>query len=174
MTDRSFGVGAAAQSTLQKDRPKSKTVDIIVDNIAYYHPYPSNSKASKVWKYFRCKRSVEYSEQGHCVYCTECRSQQIDGDTTKTKKIECTDQSRDCVIGQLKEHVANHGTVCAAHDKWTLCALCALLMINVLVSIPSEGKNWTQRSINTDSCLFWRRGKTLSNFGVDGTCLVQR
>ena len=69
MTDRSFGAGAAAQSrTLQKERPKSKTVDIIMGDVAYYHPYPSNSKASKVWKYFRCKRSVEYSEQGHvCI-----------------------------------------------------------------------------------------------------------
>ena len=32
---------------------------------------------------------------------------------------ECTDQSRDRVIELLKEHIANHGTVCAAHDKWT-------------------------------------------------------
>ena len=35
MTDRSFGAGAAAQSrTLQKERPTSKTVDIIVDDVA--------------------------------------------------------------------------------------------------------------------------------------------
>ena len=162
MTYTSFGAGAAAQSTLQKDRPKSKTVDIIVDNIAYYHPYPSNSKASKVWKYFRCKRSVEYSEQGHCVYCMECCSQQIDGDTTKTKKFECTDQSRDRVIGLLKEHVANHGTVCAAHNKWTLCALCALLMINLLVSRPSEGKNGhSNPSIQTAAC-FGEEGRPFS------------
>ena len=116
-------------------------------------PYPSDSKASKVWKYFRCKRSVENSEQGHCVYCTKCSSQQIDGDTTKTKKIECTDQSRVRVIGLLKEHVANHDTVCAAHDKWTLCALCALLMINLLVSRPSKGKNGRSNpSIQTAAC----------------------
>ena len=32
---------------------------------------------------------------------------------------ECANQSRDRVIGLLKEHIANHGIMCAAHDKWT-------------------------------------------------------
>ena len=29
------------------------------------------------------KRGIEYSQQGHCV-CIECRSQKMDGNTTKT------------------------------------------------------------------------------------------
>jgi hypothetical protein len=68
MTDRSFVAAAAAQSTPQKDRPKSKTVDIIMDDAAYYHhPYPSNPNlnASNVWRFFRCKKGVEYSQHGH-------------------------------------------------------------------------------------------------------------
>ncbi len=59
MADASFGAGGAAQSTPQKDKPKSKTADIIVDDVAYYHPYPSNPKPSNVWNYFRCKGGVE-------------------------------------------------------------------------------------------------------------------
>ena len=83
MANASVGAGAASQSTSQTERPKSKTADIIVDDVTYYHPYPHNTSTSNVWNYFRCKRGVEYSEQGHCVYCMQCRSKQIDGDKTK-------------------------------------------------------------------------------------------
>ena len=55
-----------------------------MDDVAYYHPYPSNPKGSNVWKYFRCKRGVEYSQEEHCLSCIECRLQQIHGDKTKT------------------------------------------------------------------------------------------
>ncbi len=58
MADTSYGAASAAQSTPQKDRPKSKTADIIVDYVTYYHPYPSTPNASNVWRYFRCKRGV--------------------------------------------------------------------------------------------------------------------
>ena len=33
---------------------------------------------------FLCKRDVEYFEQGHCVYCMQCRSKLMDGDKTKS------------------------------------------------------------------------------------------
>ena len=65
MANASVGAGAASQSTSQTERPKSKTADIIVDDVTYYHPYQHNTSTLNVWNYFRCKRGVEYSEQEH-------------------------------------------------------------------------------------------------------------
>ena len=96
LVDHLILVGPAAQSVnnggaahFRAHNTKSeiyiKTADIIVDDVAYCHPYPSNPKAQNVWKYFRCKRGVEYSQQGHCLYCMECCSQQIHGDKLENK-----------------------------------------------------------------------------------------
>ena len=101
--DWCLGDGAAAHCTTQKERSTLKAADIIVDGVAYYHPYPSNPNASNVWKYLRCKRGVEYSQQRQGVYCMKCCSQQFDGDKTKYIYIYILQQND--ILVELFKHV---------------------------------------------------------------------
>ncbi len=157
-----------------------------MDDVAYYHPYPSNPKPLNVWNYFRCKRGVEYSQHGHSVYCMECSSQQIDGDKTKaifftTKwylggpttelkrhvdKKHC-DESQTATMSPAGLHTPKLTTLATAEWSKDRCRKFARKLVYDLCIRDKE-------SINTNSCLFWRRGKTHCNFGVDATCLVQR
>ena len=66
---------AVLSSEVNKDKPfdwdPESVTDVKIDDEVYYHPYPTRKNGSNVWKFFRCKRGINYASE-QPVFCLRC------------------------------------------------------------------------------------------------------